>query len=45
MHPGIDPVYEARYGTPGVPPWETADGSGAWMSDHNPNVAVAAARR
>ncbi len=44
LHAGIDPVYEASYGTPGVPPWETADGSGAWMSDHNPNVAVAAGK-
>ena len=42
LHAGIDPAYEAGYGSPGVPPWETADGSGGWMSDHNPNVAVAA---
>ncbi len=44
VHAGIDPVYEAGYGTPGVPPWETADGTGGWMSDHNPNVAVAAGK-
>jgi hypothetical protein len=44
VHAGIDPVYEAGYGTPGVPPWETADGTGGWMSDHNPDVAVAAGR-
>jgi hypothetical protein len=44
MHAGIDPVYEAGYGSSGVPPWETADGSGGWMSDHNPNVAVAAGK-
>ena len=44
LHAGIDPVYEAGYGSPGVPPWETADGSGGWMSDHNPNVAVAAGK-
>jgi hypothetical protein len=44
LHAGIDPVYEAGYGSPGIPPWETADGSGGWMSDHNPNVAVAAGR-
>jgi len=42
LHAGIDPVYEASYGTPGVPPWETGDGTGGWMSDHNPDVAVAA---
>lgn len=44
LHAGIDPVYEAGYGSPGMPPWETADGTGAWMSDHNPNVAVAAGK-
>ena len=44
LHAGIDPVYEAGYGSPGAPPWETADGSGGWMSDHNPNVAVAAGK-
>lgn len=43
-HQGIDPAYEASYGSPGVPPWDTADGSGAWMSDHNPPVSVAAAK-
>jgi hypothetical protein len=42
LHAGIKPVYEATYGTPGVPPWETADGTGAWMSDHCPPRAVAA---
>jgi len=44
VHQGIDPVYEATYGNPGSPPWSTADGSGAWMSDHNPPVAVAAGK-
>jgi hypothetical protein len=44
LHAGIDPVYEAGYGSSGVPPWATADGSGGWMSDHNPNVAVAAGK-
>jgi hypothetical protein len=42
LHQGIDAAYEASYGTPGTPPWDTADGTGAWLSDHNPPVAVAA---
>ncbi len=41
FNPGIDPVYEASYGTAGIPPWDTGDGSGAWMSDHNVPTAVA----
>ncbi len=41
VHQGIDPVYEATYGSPGLPPWDTADGKGAWMSDHNAPCAVA----
>lgn len=43
-HQGIDPVYEASYGTPGTPPWDTADGKGAWMSDHTVPVAVGAGK-
>jgi len=43
-HQGIDPVYEASYGSPGVPPWDTADGAGAWLSDHNPPNALAIAK-
>ena len=41
FHQGIDPVYEASYGTAGIPPWDTADNTGAWMSDHNEPTAVA----
>ncbi len=41
VHRGIEPVYEATYGTPGVPPWDTADGTGAWLSDHCAPRAVA----
>ncbi len=44
MHQGIDPVYEATYGTPGVPPWDTGDGTGAWLSDHTPPRTVAAGK-
>ena len=42
-HSGIVPVYEATYGTPGIPPWDTADGTGAWLSDHCAPRAVAVA--
>jgi hypothetical protein len=42
QHQGIDPVYEATYGTPGIPPWDTGDGTGAWLSDHCAPRAVAA---
>ncbi len=41
FHQGVDPTYEASYGTPGTPPWDNAEGSGAWMSDHTCPVAVA----
>ncbi len=42
VHQGIEPVYDATYGTPGTPPWDTGDGAGAWLSDHTPPRAVAA---
>lgn len=41
-HQGIEPFYAATYGTPGRPPWDTADGTGAWLSDHCPPRALAA---
>lgn len=34
-HPELDAIYQFAYGTPGIPPWETPDGTGGWMSDHN----------
>ena len=43
VHQGIDPTYEATYGTPGHPPWDNADGTGAWLSDHSAPIAVATA--
>lgn len=43
IHQGIDPTYEATYGTPGRPPWDNADGTGAWLSDHAAPVAAASA--
>jgi hypothetical protein len=42
LHQGIDPTYEATYGNPGTPPWDTGDGTGAWLSDHTPPRAAAA---
>jgi len=42
LHQGLDPTYEASYGTAGTPAWDIADGTGAWMSDHNPPCIVAA---
>ncbi len=44
VHQGINPTYEATYGTPGNPPWDTADGTGAWLSDHCAPRAVAASK-
>ncbi|OPZ26046.1 MAG: hypothetical protein BWZ02_02198 [Lentisphaerae bacterium ADurb.BinA184] len=41
VHRGITPTYAATYGSPGNPPWENAEGTGAWMSDHCPPRAVA----
>lgn len=42
LHQGIDPTYAATYGTPGSPPWDSADGTGAWLSDHCAPRAAAA---
>ena len=41
-HKEFEPVYEFTFGSPGNPPWETADGRGAWLSDHAAPEAVAA---
>jgi hypothetical protein len=41
---GWTPAYEASYGSAGVPPWDNAEGTGAWMSDHNEPVSVAAGK-
>lgn len=34
--------YALSFNNPGIPPWETADRTGAWMSDHNNPTAVVA---
>ena len=33
-HPEFDALYQFAYGSPGAPAWETADGTGAWISDY-----------
>ena len=44
VHKGIEPEYAASYGCPAATPWETADGTGGWLSDTNPPCAVAAGK-
>ena len=44
FHKGIDPVYEMSFGSPAAVPWETADGTGGWLSDTSPPSIVAAGR-
>lgn len=34
-HSGIMPVFDTIYYNPGNPPWDTADGKGAWGADHD----------
>jgi len=43
-HKGIRAVYEASFGSPGVTPWETDDGTGGWLSDTNPPSIVSAGK-
>jgi len=41
FHEELDVTYEFSYGNPGDPPWDTADGTGNWLSDHvNPMDVV-----
>jgi hypothetical protein len=44
-HAGVGLVHAGSFYNPGNPPWPTADGSGGWISDHNPATSVAAAPR
>ena len=39
-HDGIAVKFEIPIQSPGSPPWHTADGSGAWLSDHSPPADV-----
>ena len=42
-HTGLDALYDFTYYNPGTPPWQTADGTGAWGADHYAPRAVTAA--
>jgi len=42
-HQGLDAIYEMSFYNPGNPAWNTADGTGAWGSDHNDPQRVARA--
>lgn len=41
-HAGIGVVHEGSFYNPGTPPWPTAAGDGAWLSDHTPPHRVTA---
>ncbi len=40
-HGALDLLYQLQYGTPGTPPWVTANGKGDWLSDHARPIGVA----
>lgn len=40
VHTGVGLRYEMAVQSPGVPPWHTTDGKGAWLADHSPAVDV-----
>jgi sugar lactone lactonase YvrE len=40
-HDGLHLTYEDSFASPGHPPWNTADGRGAYYGDHTPPEAVA----
>ncbi len=40
-HDGLHLTYESSFASPGNPPWNTADGKGAFYGDHTPPEAVA----
>ena len=42
-HEGLAAEYERCFYNPGTPPWETADGRGAWGADHGAPLRVARA--
>ena len=41
-HGLLDATYQLTFGMPGDPPWDSADGKGAWVSDHRLVESVAA---
>jgi len=42
FHTGLDAFYQFGYANPGNPVWETADGTGDWLSDHTNPMDVCA---
>ena len=40
VHDAIHLRYEFPVYSPGIPPWRTADGGGAWLADHSPPSSV-----
>ncbi|MBP5233681.1 MAG: hypothetical protein J6333_09760 [Planctomycetes bacterium] len=40
-HQGVNLVYEFSVYSPGTPPWDTPDHTGAWLSNHTPPWAAA----
>ncbi|MBA3685223.1 MAG: hypothetical protein H0W72_08285, partial [Planctomycetes bacterium] len=40
-HDGLHLTYEGSFASPGNPPWNTADGKGAFYGDHTPPEAIA----
>lgn len=45
FHTGLDARYEFSFGSPGNPPWPTADTRGAWLANHTNPVAVLADKK
>jgi sugar lactone lactonase YvrE len=41
FHDKLDVLYKFSYGSPGQPTWETSDGSGGWLGDHEMPVGIA----
>lgn len=39
---GVGVVHAGSFYNPGTPPWPTATGTGSWLADHSPAVAVSA---
>jgi hypothetical protein len=40
VHDKISMRYEFSVNSPGIPPWKTQDGTGAWLADHSPPADV-----
>ena len=40
VHDPFSLRYEFSIGSPGIPPWKTADSSGGWLADHTPPADI-----